>query len=102
VLGNDTAAGSGAITIDGGTLDIGNQTVTNAVGFGGNGGVIKGSGNLSSSLVLDSTDQTRSPGSSPGILSLSASQTWESFTYEWELNSWPGSSPSDRAETISS
>ncbi len=87
-LGSSTAAGTGTILIDGGTLDINGQTVGNDVSFGASGGVLKGSGTINASVALTSTNDVLAPGDSPGTTLYGANQTWESFTYLWELNNW--------------
>jgi fibronectin-binding autotransporter adhesin len=58
-------------------------------GTPGNPAIFSGSGNLGSiAMSLNSLDDVISPGNSPGIQAYGASQTWSSFTYEWELNDW--------------
>ena len=61
------------------------------VGGGGAGrAVLGGSGTINSSVALDSLTDVLSPGNSPGTLSLSQNQSWNSFTYDWEINNFPG------------
>ena len=58
------------------------------VGGPSNKARFSGSGTISAPMTLNSIDQVLSPGNSPGIQDFGVSQTWESFTYDWELNDW--------------
>lgn len=89
-LGTATSAGSGTILIDGGTLNLGGQDIANDISFGASGGTLAGSGTINTSVSLTSTDQVLAPGDSPGVTVYNANQTWESFSYLWELNDWTG------------
>jgi len=76
-----------AVTINAGTLLV-NGTSSGAVGFGASGGAIAGGGTVNGAVTLNNVNQTISPGNSPGIVSFDTGQTWDSFTYVWELNDW--------------
>jgi len=39
---------------------------------------------------LDWRNDVLSPGNSPGVLNFTPGQTWSSFTYDWELNNFTG------------
>jgi len=88
ILGSSTAAGTGAISVWGGTLDIGGQSISNSIGFVE--GTIGGTGTINGSLAVTSAQNILSPGNSPGTLEFSSSQSWESYTYLWEVNDWAG------------
>lgn len=92
ILDHNNAAGSSLISVNGGNLRVeSGRTIGNAISFGASGGTIGGNGTISSALALNNTNQILSPGNSPGILNLSASETWSSMTYKWEINNWAGS-----------
>ena len=59
-------------------------------GSGGTSAILGGSGTINAAVTLDSVDDVLAPGNSPGILTFSTSQTWNSYTYEWEVNNWTG------------
>ena len=61
------------------------------VGGGGSGrAVLGGTGTINSEVALNSLNDVLSPGNSPGIQNFTPSQTWSSFTYDWELNNFTG------------
>lgn len=72
---NSAVARTGSITLNG-------SEVSRAV--------LSGTGVINAALVLDNVGDTLSPGNSPGVLSLGVSQSWESFTYQWETNNFTG------------
>jgi len=78
---------SNAVTLNGGELNV-RGTASGAVTFGASGGRLSGDGTLTQAIAFNNVNQVLAPGNSPGILSFDTSQTWSSFTYEWELNSW--------------
>ena len=57
-------------------------------GSGGSRASFSGSGTVNAAMTLNSLDSVLAPGNSPGIQAFGIGQTWESFTYEWELNDW--------------
>jgi fibronectin-binding autotransporter adhesin len=117
-LGNNTLAlsavstYSGTTTIFGGRLRIdstGNLSNTAAIVINGPGaeltwnsassltrpltltmGTLSGTGSIATALALNGLDDVLAPGNSPGVMSFGASQTWSSFTYEWETNNFLG------------
>ncbi len=101
VLAHNNAAGTGGVTIDGGNLQIASgNTISNAVSFGGSGGRISGGGTLDSAVSLTNTNQILAPGESPGILNFSVSESWDAFTYQWEVNDWTGSTAGTNFDQI--
>lgn len=106
---------TGATTIDGGRLAVtgtGNINQTSAINVSAGASFVynsstaltvtptlnsspsnpasfSGSGNLGTvALTLDSLDDVLAPGNSPGIQTFGANQTWNSFTYQWEIKDW--------------
>lgn len=68
VAGNVSSLGSGAITINGGTLGLGgNFVLPNLINFGASGGMLGGSGTISSAITAG-TNVVIAPGDSPGTL----------------------------------
>lgn len=63
-----------------------------SLGDGGGSGraVLGGTGTINSAVTLDSLNDVLSPGNSPGIQNFTPAQTWSSFTYDWELNNFTG------------
>ena len=55
-------------------------------GNGSNRAVLSGTGKINTALVLDDIGDTLAPGNSVALMELGVGQSWESFTYEWELN----------------
>jgi autotransporter-associated beta strand protein len=107
--GNNTY--TGATLVSAGTLAIGSTgsinstsglTVASGATFrynsstaysGGainNNGTISGTGTLNVAVTLDSLTDTLAPGNSPGVQNFGGGQTWNSFTYEWEINNFTG------------
>jgi len=74
-----------------------------SLGDGGGDGraVLGGNGTIDSVVTLDALTDVLSPGSSPGILSFSQAQTWSSFTYDWELNNFTGTTAGTDFDQIS-
>ena len=76
------------------------STIT--VGGDGSGrAVLGGTGTINSAVVLDSLNDVLSPGNSPGIQNFTPSQTWSSFTYDWELNNFTGTTAGTAFDQIS-
>lgn len=107
---------TGATNVSGGTLSVsaGNINSTSAInvaagatftynsstaltvaptlnGTPGNKATFDGSSTINAAMTLDSLDDVISPGNSPGNQNYGVSQTWTSFTYEWEINDWANS-----------
>ena len=87
---------SSAVTVEvGAKLAYNSSTArTNSITLNGNGmltrATLSGTGTISTALVLDNIGDTLSPGNSPGIQNFGTSQSWNAFTYVWELNSFTG------------
>jgi len=87
---------STSVTVSGGArFDYNNTAQALAAtidlrGAPGADAVLGGSGTIDSAIVLDSTSDVLAPGNSPGVLNVAQSQTWNSFSYEWEINNFPG------------
>jgi len=95
VTSTGSISNSSAITVNvGGTLDYNSATArTGSILLNGNGtqrATLSGSGAINTALTLNNLGDTLSPGNSPGIRSFGVDQTWESFTYVWELNNFTG------------
>jgi hypothetical protein len=97
-IGHNTALGSAAASVTGGTLSVSNgNTVANTVTVGSSGilsgtgtaafsGTINGTGSLSGALTLNSGG-TIAPGNSPGQITNSGTLTFSSGSiYSWDLN----------------
>jgi hypothetical protein len=64
------------------TLD-GNGTANRAV--------LGGTGPVGTAVTLDNLGDTLAPGDSPGIQSYTPAQTWSSFSFDWEIKNFTGS-----------
>ena len=53
--------------------------------------ILGGTGTINTTLTLDNLGDTLSPGNSPGIQIFTPAQTWNSFSYDWEVNNFTGS-----------
>jgi hypothetical protein len=73
--------------VNGGELNV-RGIASGAITFGASGGRVSGNGTISQAITLNSLNQVLAPGNSPGMQNFGTSQSWSSFTYEWELNSW--------------
>ena len=79
----------------GGTVRYNSSTaLTVAPTLAGNGAsnraVLGGAGNIGVAVTLDNVGDVLSPGNSPGIQTYTTAQTWSSFTYDWEVNDFTG------------
>ncbi|HRJ71731.1 MAG TPA: autotransporter-associated beta strand repeat-containing protein [Terrimicrobiaceae bacterium] len=67
---------------------------TGAIVLNGSGtssrAALGGTGAINTALTLDNIGDTLSPGNSPGIQQFGVAQSWQSFTYEWEVNNFSG------------
>jgi autotransporter-associated beta strand protein len=95
VAGDGSINTSSGITVGAGGSLFYNSSValTRAPTLNGSGGSrarLGGGGTVNTAVILNSLDDVLSPGNSPGILTFGASQTWDSYTYEWEVNDWTG------------
>jgi autotransporter-associated beta strand protein len=95
-------AGTGAINTTsainvaaGGTLRYNSSTaLTVAPTLAGSGtsnrAVLGGTGPINATVTLNNLGDVLSPGNSPGIQTFGATQTWASFSYDWEVNDFTG------------
>jgi autotransporter-associated beta strand protein len=74
-----------------------------SLGDGGGSGraVLGGTGTINSAVTLDSINDVLSPGNSPGTQNFTPAQTWSSFTYDWELNNFTGTTAGTDFDKIS-
>jgi autotransporter-associated beta strand protein len=79
---------SSGITIASGAHFKYNSSVALGTTITNNGGTISGEGDIGVSVALDSLADILAPGNSPGIQEYTVGQTWNSFTYQWEINDW--------------
>jgi hypothetical protein len=73
-----------------GTTALRAASVSLGGGSGAGRAVLGGTGTINSAVTLDSLNDVLSPGNSPGLQNFATSQTWSSFTYDWELNNFTG------------
>jgi autotransporter-associated beta strand protein len=76
-------------------------SATITVSGGAGRAVLGGSGTINSAVTLNNINDVLSPGESPGILSLTPNQTWSSFTYDWEINNFTGTTAGTDFDQIS-
>ena len=87
---------SSGVTVTGGAKLTCNSSValTKAPVLNGdttsNRATLGGSGTVNATVTLDNLGDTLSPGNSPGVLGFGTSQTWNSFSYDWESNNFSG------------
>ncbi len=102
--GGSINSSSGITVGAGGSLFYNSSTaLTKAPTLNGSGGSrarLGGGGTVNTAVILNSLDDVLSPGNSPGILTFGASQTWDSYTYEWEVNNWTGTNPGTNYDRI--
>ena len=55
-----------------------------------NRAVLGGTGTVGTSVTLDNLGDVLSPGNSPGIQNYTPAQSWSSFSYDWEVNNFTG------------
>jgi autotransporter-associated beta strand protein len=82
----------------------GSSALASTITVGGDGSgraVLGGTGTINSAVALNSTNDVLSPGNSPGIQNFTPSQTWSSFTYDWELNNFTGTTAGTAFDQIS-
>ncbi|MEO5915968.1 MAG: autotransporter-associated beta strand repeat-containing protein [Luteolibacter sp.] len=87
---------SSAVTVAAGSRFIYNSSTSLTVGTTLNGAgtgsraVLGGTGTINTALTLDNPGDTLSPGNSPGIQTFTPNQSWNSFSYDWEVNNFVG------------
>ena len=95
IVASTGSLSSSAVSISSGaTLRYnGSSSLASSITVGGGGSgraVLGGTGTINSEVALNSLNDVLSPGNSPGIQNFTPSQTWSSFTYDWELNNFTG------------
>ncbi len=117
MMGSGSYGYSGSTTVSAGTLQVNaaaSIASTSAVNVGAGGrlvynsstaltvapslagagvgsrAILGGTGTINAALTLNNLGDVLSPGNSPGILPFGTSQSWDSFTYDWESNDWTG------------
>ncbi len=98
VTSSGSIANSTSVTIGAGARLAYNSSTSLTVGpeLNGDGvdnrAILGGTGTISTEVTLDNVGDVLAPGNSPGIQNYTVSQSWSSFSYEWELNSFTSSS----------
>ena len=59
-------------------------------GSGSNKATFSGEGAVNAAMTLNSLDDVLSPGNSPGTQTFTPAQDWASFSYDWEVNNFTG------------
>ena len=87
---------SSGITVAGGAKLAQNSSVAlispltlSGVGLGSRA-MLSGTGTINQALTLDNLGDTLSPGNSPGLMPYAMTQSWASFSYDWETNDFTG------------
>jgi len=88
-----------------GTLRYNSSTaLTVAPTLNGNGvsnrAVLGGSGSINASVTLDNLGDVLSPGNSPGTQNFDVAQNWSSFSYDWEVNNFTGTTAGTHFDQI--
>ncbi len=96
VTGTGSINNTSAINVAaGGTLRYNSSTaLTVAPTLAGAGtsnrAVLGGTGPINVAVTLDNLGDVLAPGNSPGIQNYTVGQTWASFSYDWEVNDFTG------------
>jgi autotransporter-associated beta strand protein len=91
-----TINSSSGVTVAAGAKFAYNSSTSLSVGTTLNGSgtsnraVLGGTGTIGTSVTLDNLGDTLAPGNSPGIQTYTPAQTWSSFSYDWEVNHFTG------------
>lgn len=97
---------SSAVTVAAGAKLSYNSSTALTVGVTLNGSgtsnraVLGGSGTIDSALVLNNPGDTLAPGNSPGVLTFTPAQSWSSFSYDWEINNFTGTTAGTHFDQI--
>lgn len=97
---------SSGVTVAAGAKFVYNSSTSLSVGTTlsgdtiANRAVLGGTGTIATSVTLDNLGDTLSPGNSPGIQNYSAAQTWSSFSYDWEVNNFIGTTAGTNFDQI--
>jgi len=84
-----------AVTVEAGSSFIYNSSTarTGTITLNGDGATratLGGVGDINVAVTLNNIGDTLSPGNSVGLQNYGTSQSWESFTYLWEVNNFTG------------
>jgi len=106
IVASSGSLSSSAVSISNGATFRynGSSALASTITVGGDGSgraVLGGTGTINSAVALNSTNDVLSPGNSPGIQNFTPSQTWSSFTYDWELNNFTGTTAGTAFDQIS-
>jgi autotransporter-associated beta strand protein len=99
ITGSGSINSTSAINVSAGTTFAYNSSTALTVGptLNGNGvsnrAVLSGdgTGGINASVTLNDVGDVLSPGNSPGVMGFGTNQSWDSFSYDWELNDWAAS-----------
>lgn len=96
ITGSGSINASSGVTVAAGANFVYNSStpMTNSLSLSGAGTssrtILGGTGTINTTLTLDNLGDTLSPGNSPGIQTFTPAQTWSSFSYDWEVNNFTG------------
>jgi autotransporter-associated beta strand protein len=96
ITGAGSINSSSGVTVSSGARLVYNSStaLTTTLTLSGNGignrAVLGGTGPISQALTLNNVGDVLSPGNSPGIQSYTVAQSWNSFSYDWEVNDFTG------------
>jgi len=96
INGSGSINASSGVTVAAGAKLIYNSStaLTSALSLSGAGtssrAILGGTGTINTSMTLDNLGDTLAPGNSPGIQTFTPAQTWSSFSYDWEVNNFTG------------
>ncbi len=95
------------ITVQGGGRFVydSNAALTSTLSLNGSGtssrAILSGTGTIHSAIVLNDVGDTLAPGNSPGTLNFAVSQSWDAFSYDWEVNNFVGTGAGTDFDQIS-
>ena len=96
INGSGSINNSSGTTVAAGARLVYNSStaLTSSISLSGAGtssrAVLGGAGTIGTSVTLNNFGDTLSPGNSPGIQTFTPAQTWSSFSYDWEVNNFTG------------
>jgi hypothetical protein len=96
ITGIGSINASSGITVAAGARLVYNSSTTmmNTLSLSGAGtssrAILGGAGTIGATVTLNDLGDTLSPGNSPGIQTFTQAQTWSSFSYDWEVNNFTG------------
>ena len=101
VADSNGALGTGAVTINGGSLGLkDNAVIPNSITFGAGGGTLGGTGTIGSNITVGSNIKL-APGNSPGTLTFTGALTWATGgSYNFEIVSATGNVPGTSYDTV--